>query len=134
MAQKTSVKKLFLNFKWSKGFRCPCCGHSKYCEIKSRKCFQCHNYHYQTSLLTGTIYEQTKLPLTVWFLAPYFITQAKSAILAMSLYCKLGVPIKTTPSLKHKFMQMMIEDERKYSLSGKISKWMMLSTQYLAIF
>ena len=61
--------------RWPKGFHCPACGHDQYCEIRSRNAFQCYRCHHQTSLLSGSIYEQTKLPLTQWFLASYLVTQ-----------------------------------------------------------
>jgi transposase-like protein len=106
--------------KYPQGFRCPNCGYHKYCEIKARKCLQCYHCHHQTSLLAGTIYQQTKLPLTVWFLASYLITETKAGISAMNLYQKLGVSYNTALFLKHKLMQAMLEQERKEPLSGRI--------------
>ena len=106
--------------KWSNGFQCPNCGHNEYCEIKSRKCFQCNRCHHQTSLLVGTIYQQTKLPLTVWFLASYLLTESKAGISAMNLYRKLGVSYNTALIIKHKLMQVMLEGERNDPLSGRI--------------
>ena len=35
--------------RWTQGFVCPKCGHSGYCELKSRKLFQC-NTDVQVSL------------------------------------------------------------------------------------
>ena len=47
-----------------KGFQCPACGHDKCCQLTIRKLQQCNR---QTSLTAGTIFESTKLPLTLWF-------------------------------------------------------------------
>jgi len=44
--------------------------------------YQCNNGHHQTSLTSGTIFAATKLVLSIWFLAIYLITQAKSGIAA----------------------------------------------------
>ncbi len=41
------------------------------------KTFQCNVCHHQTSLIAGTLFEATKLRLTVWFLAIYLIGEAK---------------------------------------------------------
>jgi len=106
--------------RWPKGFRCPDCGHDKYCEIRSRHCFQCHRCHRQTSLFSGTIYEQTKLPLTTWFLASYLLTQNKDGISALNLSRQLGVSYNTAWSVKHKLMQVMLERERNQPLSGRV--------------
>jgi ribosomal protein L37AE/L43A len=61
------------SFRWPNGFRCPKCGRPDHCVIGSRKVFQCNYCHTQSSLLAGTIFASTKLPLTVWFLAIYLI-------------------------------------------------------------
>lgn len=106
--------------RWPKGYCCPDCGHDKYCEIRSRNAYQCHRCHHQTSLLSGSIYEQTKLPLTKWFLAAYLLTQNKDGISALNLSRQLGVSYNTALSLKHKLMQVMLERERHQPLSGRI--------------
>jgi hypothetical protein len=59
------------------------------------RCFQCNRCHHQTSLLSGTIYEQTKLPLSKWFLASYLFTQHKNGLSALTLPRQLGVSHKT---------------------------------------
>ena len=41
--------------------------------------------HHQTSLIAGTLFEYTKLPLTRWFLAMYLLTQTKNGVLALEL-------------------------------------------------
>lgn len=106
--------------RWPKGFCCPECGYDKFCEIKSRKCFQCNRCHHQTSLLSGTIYEQTKLPLSKWFLASYLLTQHKNGLSALTLSRQLGVSHNTAWSVKHKLMQVMLERERSQPLSGRV--------------
>jgi transposase-like protein len=106
--------------RWAKGFRCPGCGHGNYCELHSRRCFQCNRCHRQTSLFSGTIYEQTKLPLTKWFLASYLLTQNKTGISALNLSRQLGVSYNTAWSVKHKLMQVMLERERGRPLPGRI--------------
>lgn len=106
--------------RWPQGFRCPDCGHGHYCELHRRRCFQCNRCHRQTSLFSGTIYEQTKLPLTKWFLASYLLTQNKTGISALNLSRQLGVSYNTAWSVKHKLMQVMLERERNQPLSGRI--------------
>ena len=106
--------------KWPDGFRCPRCGYDKCCEIKTRHSYQCSRCHHQTSLLVDTIFEQTKLPLTVWFMAIYLVSLAKTAISAMSLMRRLGVSYNSALYLKHKLMQVMLLDESKHSLHGTV--------------
>jgi transposase-like protein len=101
-------------FRWPKGFRCPNCGNERYCEIKKRKLFQCNKCHTQTSVTAGTIFAATKIPLTIWFLGIYFITQSKVSISALSLSRILGVSANTALLMKHKIQQVMkLRDDSK---------------------
>lgn len=49
--------------------------------------------------------EHTYLPLRLWFLAMYLLTQNKNAISALALKRPLGVFYKTAWLMKHKLMQ-----------------------------
>ncbi|WP_084457158.1 transposase [Desulfogranum mediterraneum] len=96
-------------FRWPRGFVCPRCGHAGHCQIASRKVLQCNYCHTQTSLTAGTIFASTKLPLTVWFLAIYLVTQAKVGIYSLHLGRTLGVSANTALRIKHKLQQAMKE-------------------------
>jgi len=98
-----------LHWRWPQGYICPECGHSSYCELKSRRLFQCNRCHCQISLTAGTIFAYTKLPLSVWFLGIYFITQSKVSVSALSLKRTIGVSYNTALLMKHKIQQVMKE-------------------------
>lgn len=66
---------LITAWRWPDGFRCPRCNGSAYCIVSERRLFQCNACHHQASPTAGTIFDATKLPLTVWFRAMYLITQ-----------------------------------------------------------
>lgn len=101
--------------RWPAGFRCPRCGGAAHCVlgVRARKTFQCNACHHQTSLLAGTVFEGTKLGLTVWFLAMYLISQAKTGLSAVALKRDLGVSYPTAWLIHHKLMQAMIEREAR---------------------
>jgi transposase-like protein len=106
--------------RWPTGFNCPECGCHQYCFLKARKLYQCNKCHHQTSLTSGTIFEQTKLPLTKWFLAIYLITQSKTGLSALGLKREIGVSYNTAWSMKHKIMQVMKERDDSKLLKGTI--------------
>lgn len=108
--------------RWAQGFRCPRCGGSAHCVLraKARKTFQCNACHHQTSLIAGTLFEGTKLGLTVWFLAIYLISQAKTGLSALALKRDLGVSYPTAWLIHHKLMQAMVEREGGYVLCGDV--------------
>jgi hypothetical protein len=88
--------------------------------VNTRNLYQCSTCHHQTSLISGTLFEQTKLSLTVWFLAIYLLTQAKTGLSALALKRQIGVSYNTAWSLKHKIMQAMKERDDRKPLNGII--------------
>ena len=71
--------------RWPQGFTCPKCGCNHYHTVTTRNLNQCSNCKHQCSLISGTVFEASKLPLTTWFLAIYFITQSKDGLSALRL-------------------------------------------------
>jgi transposase-like protein len=104
------------------GFVCPCCDHTdaSVFRVGSHPTFQCKICRHQTSLIAGTLFESTKLPLTLWFLAIYLISQAKTGLSALALKRLLGVSYPTAWLLQHKLMATMSERDANYPLSGKV--------------
>jgi len=106
--------------RWSNGFICPKCGHTKYCTLHNRNLFQCYNCRHQTSVISDTIFDSTKLPLTKWFLGLYFVTQAKNGISSLDLARLIGVSANAALRMKHKLQQVMKERDDSQPLSGNI--------------
>ena len=79
--------------RWPKGFVCPECGHSEHCVVYHNGCktFQCTHCRTQTTLTSGTIFQNTRLPLFKWFYAMYLMTQSKNNVSALELTRVLGV-------------------------------------------
>ena len=96
-------------WRWPRGFVCPGCGRQKHCVIKTRNLYQCTSCRRQTSLIAGTIFASTKVPLRTWFRAMYHLTQSKGGISSLELGRRLGVTQNTAWKLKHKLMQVMME-------------------------
>ncbi len=107
-------------WRWSKGFVCPHCGHDRACLLTTRRLQQCYRCHRQTSVTAGTIFSSTKLPLTVWFLAIYLLTQSKKGVSAMQLHRELGISYDAAWRIKHKLMQVMMERDDKHQLEGLV--------------
>lgn len=108
--------------RWPDGFCCPCCGQSAHCVLRggTHKVFQCNACRHQTSLIAGTVFQGTKLGLTVWFLAIYLISQAKTGLSALALKRQLGVSYPTAWLIHHKLMQAMAAREARYVLDGQV--------------
>lgn len=113
-------KKALFDWRWPRGFICPECGHTHHCLLNTNKLYQCYHCHHQTSLTSGTIFADTKLPLTLWFLAMFLVTQTKNGISALELMRQLDVSYGSAWSIKHKLMQVMKEREDHQPLDGII--------------
>ena len=98
--------------RWPSGFVCPGCGGSQHSLLHrdGEKLWQCSACRKQTSLTAGTIFESTRLPLRLWFLGIYHLTQPKNNVSALELKRLLGINYKAAWRMKHKLMQVM--DER----------------------
>jgi hypothetical protein len=108
--------------RWPKGFVCPSCGcgHSSSFRRDGRLYFQCFACRHQCSVISGTIFEATKLPLSRWFLAMHLLTQSKNNVAALELKRHLGVCYKTAWLMKHKLMEVMREREDSRQLDGRV--------------
>ncbi|MEJ6003891.1 IS1595 family transposase [Paucibacter soli] len=108
--------------RWPKGFFCPGCGgasHSRY-DRDGRRYWQCSECRQQTSLTAGTVFDATKLPLTVWFLAAHLLTQTKTGISALQLRRDLGISYRSAWLVKHKLMQVMFDQETDRKLETTV--------------
>lgn len=109
--------------RWPDGFRCPKCSsglHSSYRRGRRVKVFQCSDCRTQTTLTEGTIFHSSKLPLTIWFQAMFFLTQNKNNVAILELKRMIGVSYRAAWRLKHKLMQVMYEREQCTKLSGQV--------------
>ena len=105
-------------WRWPNGFVCPNCHYTGFCTLQSRALFQCHRCHHQTSLIAGSVFAHTKLPLTTWFLAMYLLTQTKNGVSALELSRQLGISYNAAWRMKHKLMQAMKERDDTQALGG----------------
>jgi ribosomal protein L37AE/L43A len=116
-----ACRRALFEMRWREGLTCPSCGHRGFCELKARKIFQCNRCKKQVSLRAGTVFQDSKLPLTVWFWAIYHLSQSKGGISSIELGRRLGVKQPTAWLVKHKLMRAMAgREEQKPKLQGRV--------------
>src|SRR4028119_1552531 len=92
-----------------------------FCELTTRKLFQCGRCKRQVRLTAGTVFQDSKLPLATWFAAIYHLTQGKGGISSVELGRRLGVKQGTAWLMKHKLMRAMAGREAaKPKLQGRV--------------
>ena len=107
---------------WKNGVPiCPHCGHSeKIYRYKNGKLFKCACCKKQFKVTTGTIYENSNIPLRKWFLAFYLLAVSKKGISSIELSKTLGVTQKSAWYLLHKIRYMLKNKESHRMVSGTV--------------
>jgi transposase-like protein len=80
--------------------------------VQSRKQFTCSECSYQFSVTTGTIFNDSHLPLATWFMAVLLLAEARKGMSANQVKRTLGVSYKTAWYLCHRIRAAMKETER----------------------
>ena len=108
--------------RWPHGFVCPACSGAARTSFErgGLRYWQCGSCKLQTSLISGTIFEASKLPLSRWFLAMQLLTQAKNNVSALELKRQLGLSYRSAWLMTHKILEAMRLAELDRELDGRI--------------
>lgn len=101
----------FLEFqRWNGTPCCPHCGSVKVKRFETdKRIFKCKEKECRQkfSVTVGTIYQDSKLPLTKWFLATYILSVHSKGISSLQLANWLGITQKSAWHLNHRIRQML---------------------------
>ncbi len=107
--------------RWSSGVQCCFCGCKKVYELKGKnKRFKCSFCKKQFSVIKGTIFENSPLPLQKWFVAIYLLISRKKGISSVQLSKDIGVTIKTAWFMLHRIRYMLKERTLKEKLKDYV--------------
>jgi transposase-like protein len=105
--------------RWPDGFLCPRCDGRKAWPA-SDLLWECARCHRQISVTAGTIFQDSRLPLTLWFRAAWWVTSQKNGVSAMGLQRVLGLKsYKTAWTMLHKLRHAMVRPGRD-RLQGRV--------------
>jgi len=117
-SEKSCIDYLF-RLRWPEGFRCPRCGFERYWAM-SRGLYRCASCDLQTSITAGTIFQDTRKPLKLWFQAIWYITNQKPGVSALGLQRVLGLgSYRTSWTWLHKLRCAMVRPCRD-NLAGAV--------------
>jgi transposase-like protein len=98
--------------RWPEGLRCPRCASQRTWPMK-RGLWLCQDCRHQTSVLAGTVFQDTKLPLATWFAAMWYVTSQKNGVSALGLQRVLGLgSYRTAWAMLHKLRRAMVRPGR----------------------
>jgi transposase-like protein len=116
---EAACREYLFQLRWPDGFCCPRCGGQKSWPV-SGVLLQCSGCSYQSSVTAGTIFQDTRKPLTLWFRAAWWVTSQKNGASAMGLQRVLGLrSYKTAWTWLHKFRRAMVRPDRD-RLTGRV--------------
>jgi transposase-like protein len=103
-----TARKYLEDMRWSKDRYCPHCKSTNTVEVKNEKpqpyrCKDCRKYF---SVKTGTIMQDSNVPIQKWLLAAYLMNTAKKGVSSCQMHRELGVTQKTAWLLCHKIREI----------------------------
>jgi transposase-like protein/ribosomal protein L37AE/L43A len=105
--------------RWPNGFRCPKCGGATAWRVRMLL-WQCATCGRQTSVTAGTVFQDSRTPLTTGFRAMWCVTSTKTGTSALALQGQLGLgSYQTAWTWLHKLRRAMVRPGRD-RLSGQV--------------
>jgi transposase-like protein len=105
--------------RWPEGFRCPRCGAAKAWLVRTVR-YECAACGSQTSVTAGTIFQDLRTPLTMWFRAMWCVASQRTGTSARALQQSLGFgSYQTAWTWLHKLRRAMVRPDRD-RLAGRV--------------
>lgn len=107
-----ACREYLMRLRWAEGFVCPRCGPSRAWHA-TRGRLICGTCRHQTSVMAGTIFQDSHQPLWIWFRAVWHVTSQKTGANAVGLQRVLGFgSYQTAWTMLHKLRRAMVRPGR----------------------
>lgn len=106
-ADERKCRETLMHLRWANGVMCLRCGHDKVTPVNDRKVFDCNSCHYQFSVTVGTMFHDSHLSLTKWFVVAYLLTESRKGMSANQIHRMIGGSYKTAWYLCHRIRAAM---------------------------
>ena len=105
-------RELLVRLRWPNGPECLRCYGAVVELATDKQLFYCKECDYQFSVTAATVFNDSHLPLTKWFLATLLLCEARKGMSANQIKRTLGVSYKTAWYLCHRIRAAMKEVDR----------------------
>ena len=112
-------RELLGRLRWPAGVECTRCKGPAVELETDKQLYYCKDCDYQFTVTAGTVFNDSHLPLTKWFMATLLLCEAKKGMSACQIQRTLGISYKTAWYLCHRIRAAMVEAE-KTMLDGKV--------------
>lgn len=98
-----------VRLRWPNGVHCPICGRADPRFLAKQRRWECRTKHScrQFSAKTGTIFEDSPLPLEKWFTAIWLVANCKNGVSSYELHRDIGVTQKSAWFMLHRIRLAM---------------------------
>jgi len=112
-SDEAACRAYLATLRWPEGFVCPGCQGREHWAVRREK-WQCPACNREVSVIAGTVFQDSKLPLTVWIRAMWQVTSQKNGVSALGLQRELGLgSYKTAWTMLHKLRRAMVRPGRE---------------------
>jgi transposase-like protein len=105
-------RELLVRLRWPNGVECLRCKGAVVELATAKQLFYCKECDYQFTVTASTIFNDSHLPLTKWFLATLLLCEARKGMSANQVKRTLGVSYKTAWYLCHRIRAAMKEADK----------------------
>jgi transposase-like protein len=111
-ATEGACREYLFGLRWPEGFRCPRCGGGK-AWATERGLWHCVGCGRQVSVTAGTVFQDTRKPMRMWFQAMWWVCSQKTGASAAGLQQVLGLgSYQTAWTWLHKLRRAMVRPGR----------------------
>jgi len=116
-----ACREKFKEFRLKVGVKCKKCGSKEHYWKKNREQWECKQCTHRTTLKSGTVMENSKLPFQYWFIAMHLLTSTKKSFSAKEVQRQIGHKrYQPIWAMLHKIRSVMGLRDDEYSLSSEI--------------
>src|SRR6185437_15095 len=106
---------------WADGRACGYCGAvDESTELPARPGFyQCNSCRKQFTVMVGTVFERSHIPLNKWLLAAFLLCASKKGISAHQMHRMLGITYKSAWFMMHRLREVMAPSGKPGPMGGE---------------
>lgn len=118
---ENSCREHFRQIREKEGIVCKKCSSKKHYWLKAKWQWQCSECRFRTTLRSGTMMENYKLPIRKWYLAMAFMSFSKKGISAAEMQRQLNHSrYETIWVMMHRIREAMGKRDSHYELTGMV--------------
>jgi transposase-like protein len=112
-------REILERLRWPDGIACPRCQHKGHSWLESYDRYECNACQHQFTVISGTVFQDTHLALTKWFVATYLLCESRKGMSANQIKRIIGGSYKTAWYLCHRIRAAMAQVDQPM-LSGTV--------------